>query len=244
MDNFDLRKYLVENKATTNSRMLNEEEGNPSPEEAAKMATKIAPELEKNPKIQKVADAIANDPKAKAELMKLVGMNESANTNMIQNLALKFAEKASETSMNEGTGYGAPFWSGLVGGSILATKLAAMGDVITPHMEMMGHSPSHIGAAMVGAIAGAIVACVGKAVYDKSKGIDEGSETMNEAEPTFTLNYNTDPDDLKYVESMLSKKGIPAKVSKGTFDDEVEITVDKKHLKKAKQALEDEGFDV
>ena len=26
MDNFDLKKYLVENKVTTNSRMLNEEE--------------------------------------------------------------------------------------------------------------------------------------------------------------------------------------------------------------------------
>jgi len=25
MDNFDLRKYLVENKVTTNSRMINEE---------------------------------------------------------------------------------------------------------------------------------------------------------------------------------------------------------------------------
>lgn len=27
MDNFDLKKYLVENKVTTNSRMLNEDEG-------------------------------------------------------------------------------------------------------------------------------------------------------------------------------------------------------------------------
>jgi predicted nucleic acid-binding protein len=74
--------------------------------------------------------------------------------------------------------------------------------------------------------------------------VTTNSKMMNEAEPTFTLNYNTDPDDLKYIENMLSKKGIPAKVSQGTFDDEVEVTVDKKYLKKAEKALKDEGFDV
>jgi hypothetical protein len=74
--------------------------------------------------------------------------------------------------------------------------------------------------------------------------VTTNSQMMNEAETTFTLTYNTDPDDLEYVERMLSKKGISAKVKQGTFDDEVEITVDKNHLKKAKQALEDAGFDV
>ena len=53
--------------------------------------------------------------------------------------------------------------------------------------------------------------------------VTTNSQMMNEAETTFTLTYNTDPDDLEYVERMLSKKGISAKVKQGTFDDEVEI---------------------
>ena len=70
------------------------------------------------------------------------------------------------------------------------------------------------------------------------------SKTLNKRETTFTLTYNTDPGDLKYVKSMLSKKGILAKVSQGTFEDEVEITVDVEDLEAAKEALEDAGFSL
>jgi hypothetical protein len=79
--------------------------------------------------------------------------------------------------------------------------------------------------------------------FDLKKFITEGT-LLKEEETTFLLTYNTDPDDLEYVKRMLSKKGISAKVKQGTFDDEVKITVDKKDLKKAKQALEDAGFDL
>jgi hypothetical protein len=41
MENFDLKKFLVENKMTTNSRMINEEEGTyDSDYAAAKQAVK------------------------------------------------------------------------------------------------------------------------------------------------------------------------------------------------------------
>jgi hypothetical protein len=43
---------------------------------------------------------------------------------------------------------------------------------------------------------------------------------------------------------MLRKKGISAEVSQGTFDEDVEITVDAEDLEAAKEALEDAGFDV
>jgi hypothetical protein len=75
--------------------------------------------------------------------------------------------------------------------------------------------------------------------------VTTNSKMMNEADTTFTLTYNTDPDDLDYVERLLRKAGIDVvRVEAGTFDEDVEITVNKKHLKKAKQALEDAGFDV
>jgi hypothetical protein len=63
-------------------------------------------------------------------------------------------------------------------------------------------------------------------------------------EDVISLTYNTDPDDLEYVKNVLKKAKISAKVKAGTFDDEVEITVDKALRKKAIAALNDAGFDV
>ena len=57
---------------------------------------------------------------------------------------------------------------------------------------------------------------------------EEISKTLNES--SFTFTYNTDPDDLAYFKKVLSKAGITATVKKGTFEDEVEVTVDKKDL--------------
>lgn len=103
--------------------------------------------------------------------------------------------------------------------------------------------------------------------YLKSKR-DEMDETMNESflhmqklagviteaqykskkkvlnEDVINLTYNTDSDDLKYVKNILKKAGVLAKVVAGTFDDEVEITVDKDLRKKAIKALKDNGFDI
>lgn len=63
-------------------------------------------------------------------------------------------------------------------------------------------------------------------------------------EDVINLTYNTDSDDLKYVKNILKKAGVLAKVVAGTFDDEVEITVDKDLRKKAIKALKDNGFDI
>ena len=71
---------------------------------------------------------------------------------------------------------------------------------------------------------------------------EEISKTLNES--SFTFTYNTDPDDLAYVKRMLSKAGVTANVKKGTFEDEVEVTVDKKDLNKAKKAIEGDGISL
>jgi hypothetical protein len=173
MDNFDLKKYLVENKATTNSRMLSEAE-EVTPQKAVAVAKKVADKVDDTPKFDKVVDAIAKDPKAQAELMKLMGLNEGEGLteDIVDKLALQFAKKAEQNpeKLDEGFDYGGAFWTGLLGGGVLARYLASMGDVITPHMQQMGYSPSHIGAMLAGSIGGAILAMVGKAVYDKVKG--------------------------------------------------------------------------
>lgn len=173
MDNFDLKKYLVENKATTNSRILSEAE-EVTPQKAVAVAKKVADKVDDTPKFDKVVDAIAKDPKAQAELMKLMGLNEGEGLteDIVDKLALHFAKKAEQNpeKLDEGFDMGGAFWTGLVGGGVLAGKLASLGDVITPHMQQMGYSPSHIGAMLAGSIGGAILAIVGKAVYDKVKG--------------------------------------------------------------------------
>ena len=173
MDNFDLKKYLVENKATRNSKMLTEAE-EITAQKAVAVAKKVADKVDDLPKFDKVVDAIAKDPKAQAELMKLMGLNEGEGLteDIVDKLALQFAKKADQNpeKLNEEFNYGGAFWTGLLGGGVLAKYLASMGDVITPHMQMMGYSPSHIGAMMAGSIGGAILAVIGKAVYDKVKG--------------------------------------------------------------------------
>jgi len=172
MDNFDLRKYLVENKVTTNSRMLSEAE-QVNPQKAVAIAKKVADKVDDSPKFDKVVDAIAKDPKAQAELMKLMGLNEGEGLteDIVDKLALQFAKKAEQNpeKLDEGFDFQGALWTGLLGGGVLAKYLASMGDVITPHMQQMGYSPSHMGAAIAGAIGGAILAVVGKAVYDKVK---------------------------------------------------------------------------
>jgi len=191
MDNFDLRKYLVENKVTTNSRMLSEQENTPT-EVAAEVLSQLdafdIEDIKTAPDMvgESLLDYFNEDPTFDAP----EGMFTSELLGQIERIGVAYKKGKKGELEKEAT-------------------VEALRKALT--------NPANYTA---------------------------DSKMMNEAEPTFTLNYNTDPDDLKYVESMLSKKGIPAKVSKGTFDDEVEVTVDKKHLKKAKQALEDAGFDV
>jgi hypothetical protein len=80
------------------------------------------------------------------------------------------AEKLSETLYEEeGFDYGGAFWVGLVGGGALGHYIAKAGEVLTQHQIFMGYSPSHMGATVLGAIAGAVLAVIAKKVYDNNK---------------------------------------------------------------------------
>lgn len=144
-----------------------------TPQEAVTIAKKVADKVDDTPKFDKVVDTIAKDPKAQAELMKLMGLNEGEGLteDIVDKLALQFAKKAEQNPQNldEGFDYAGAFWTGLLGGGTLAGYVASMGDTITHQMELLGQSPSHIGVTMAGAIGGAILAILGKAVYDKIK---------------------------------------------------------------------------
>jgi cell division protein FtsI/penicillin-binding protein 2 len=134
-------------------------------------------QLETSPVIDKIVDQIIKNPKAKQELDKILkqyGVNpESLNEDIdsqVQKLALAMAKKAE--TLSEGD-YGAPLFAGLFGGGILAQIIARSNDVLTPMQQLLGQSPSHMTAAVIGMIAGAVLAVVGKKVYDKVKGLDE-----------------------------------------------------------------------
>ena len=146
-----------------------------TPEEAAKKAASLSKEIENNSKIQQVADKIANDPKAKEELKKLldkyqVSLNESESG--IQNIALAFAKKA-ETLEED---YGGSFLTGLIGGGTLAHYLFSV--TTQDFVGGLTHSTAAMPETLIGAAIGAILAVIGKKVYNKAKGIDE---TVNEA---------------------------------------------------------------
>ena len=158
---------------------LNEEEQEVSPEQAAAEVAKTASKIEQSPVIDKIAADIAKDPKALKQLQSVLNqagvnpaeLSENIDSSIIKKLALNMANKAekiSETlSEEEGFDSGGALLSGLVGGGTLAYYMAKAGDVLTQHQILMGHSPSHMIETVIGAIAGAILAVIGKKVYDK-----------------------------------------------------------------------------
>ena len=95
MDNFDLKKYLVENKVTTNSKMLTEAE-EISPEQAVNQAMKVLPKLEKSTEFDKLASQVVQDPELMQQLEKAlsqagISMNENIyqlDTGDLKNLTL------------------------------------------------------------------------------------------------------------------------------------------------------------
>lgn len=179
---FNLKKFLVENKLTNNSRLLENEGASPTPEAAAAIVTKAVNKLENDPAIQKAAQAIAKDPKALEQLKNVLtssGINpaelsENIDSNIVHKLALRMAKKSEELSETgniqeeEGADYGGAFWAGLIGGGVLGNILGSMGDVAHTAQEIiMGASnSSHMTEVMIGAVAGAILAVVAKKVYD------------------------------------------------------------------------------
>jgi hypothetical protein len=146
-----------------------------SPEKAAKSISQNVDSLESDSKLSAISDKIAADPKATEELNKLmsrfnISMNEGTidvNPGDANKLALAFAKKAQ--TLDEGFDVGGAFWTGLLGGGILAKYIASAGDIITPHMKLMGQSPSHMGAMVAGSIAGAALLVIAKMVYNKLK---------------------------------------------------------------------------
>jgi hypothetical protein len=71
-------------------------------------------------------------------------------------------------------------------------------------------------------------------------------EFMNEAKSfQFTFDYNTDPDDIEYIENLLKRAKVNAYAEQGTFDDEmVVIAGDAIELRKAKKAIQADGFEI
>ena len=155
--------------------IINENQENLSPEQIAKTISQNTDQFESDSKLSNLANKIVNDPKAVEELSKIlsaagISLNEGEvdlNPQDVNKIALAFAKKAE--TLTEETNYGATFWTGMVGGGIIARYIASLGDIITPHMELMGHSPSHMGAMVAGGIAGAILLSLGGMVYDKLK---------------------------------------------------------------------------
>jgi len=171
---FDLKKFLVENKLTSNSRLL-EAEGAITPEEAAQVVTAQADKIAQDPTVKKIINNIVNDPAAKKELLNLASKNgiavdtvsEGAD-DLIYKLSLGMAKKAEreEVDMSEyDTGDGSPsVGGGLFGGGFLGGVLA---NYIAPHFEALSHQCEGLFGDMVthpngwvipvGALVGAII---------------------------------------------------------------------------------------
>ena len=142
-----------------------------TPEQAANMVTANLSKIENSPKIQKIADKIANDPKATKELMAILSKaNISLNENIdvdpseAEKLALMFAKKAETLSLNEDADVGGAFWLGLFGGGALAQHLYS---VTTYDLAGLPVTTSAIGPTILGAIAGAALLVIAKAIFSR-----------------------------------------------------------------------------
>jgi len=160
MDNFDLKKYLVENKVTANSRILTEAE-EISPEQAAKEAIKAVPQLEKSSGLDQLADKVAKDPKMVQQLEKAlsqagISMNENIgllDTGDLKNLTLSLAKKAD--AMNEGISNnpnrddisGGITMAAFFGGGTLGASLSSVIGAAIPAATTLFAGPAIIGAA-------------------------------------------------------------------------------------------------
>jgi hypothetical protein len=178
MDNFDLKKFLVENKLTVNSRLLEEASTQPTPEQAATLAAKAVGSLENDPAINKAADAIVNNPKALEQLKSVLGkagintteLSENVDSNLVQKLALVMAKKSQEIAerLTEPDFSASPI-IGLIGGGILGNIIGSMGDVVYTAKEIImgAPNPSHTPEIVIGAIVGMILAVIAQKVYNK-----------------------------------------------------------------------------
>jgi hypothetical protein len=172
MDNFDLKKYLVENKVTTNSQMLTEAE-EISPEQAVNQAMKVLPKLEKSSEFDKLASKVAQDPELMQQLEKAlsqagISMNENIGelgSGDLKTLALNLAKKGMQMNEEEddGTAVGAGFLAFAAGGTLAANFSAAIAAAV-PVLGTLFAGP-----AVAGAIAGVALYALARKVYQKTK---------------------------------------------------------------------------
>jgi hypothetical protein len=78
----------------------------------------------------------------------------------------------------------------------------------------------------------------------KAEVLETEESLITERKITVVINYNTDEDDIRYIAGILKDAGILADVKAGIDSEEVEITIEKSDLKKAKQALSKNGFEL
>ena len=142
-----------------------------TPEKAADMVAANLSKIENSPKIEDIANKIANDPKATKELMALISkanisLNENIDINPAdaEKLALMFAKKAETLPLKEGDDIGGAFWLGLIGGGTLAHYLAS---VTTYDLIGRAQQSAAMGPTLLGAIAGAALLAIAKHVYNK-----------------------------------------------------------------------------
>ena len=74
----------------------------------------------------------------------------------------------------------------------------------------------------------------------------ESEEFLNEGKSfEFTFNYNTDKEDVFYIQNILMSDGIDAIAEPGTFDDEMIVKAKNAvELRRAKKAIQADGFEI
>jgi len=71
-------------------------------------------------------------------------------------------------------------------------------------------------------------------------------EFINEGKSfQFSFDYNTDEDDVEYIQDILMNAGVDAIAEPGTFDDEMIVKAPNAvELRKAKKAIQADGFEI
>ena len=75
--------------------------------------------------------------------------------------------------------------------------------------------------------------------------VEEGKKDKKGKTFEFTFDYNTDDDDIEYVQNILHDAGVDAIAEKGIMDDEVVVkALNKIELRRAKKAIQGDGFQI
>jgi hypothetical protein len=85
-----------------------------------------------------------------------------------------------------------------------------------------------------------------KRLAEKNKGSYEVRRTLKEVKRfEFSFDYNTDEDDVRYIQNLLDKAGSKAVARAGLDMEEMEvIATDAQELVKAKKAIQVDGFQI